>query len=72
MSSNYNSRPRPAEVMVKGREHFLIRERETYKDILRNVRIPKFFKIKLLRHRFCHAGLSKTSLLPGLSGLRNY
>ncbi|MBI3378517.1 MAG: diaminopimelate decarboxylase [Nitrospirae bacterium] len=44
MSSNYNSRPRPAEVMVKGREHFLIRERETYKDILRNVRIPKFLK----------------------------
>lgn len=44
MSSNYNSRPRPAEVMVKGRGHFLIRERETYKDILRNVRIPAFLK----------------------------
>ncbi|OGW74837.1 MAG: diaminopimelate decarboxylase, partial [Nitrospirae bacterium RIFOXYB2_FULL_43_5] len=44
MSSNYNSRPRPAEVMVKGREHFLIRERETYKDILRNVRMPAFLK----------------------------
>ncbi|MBU4319738.1 MAG: diaminopimelate decarboxylase [Nitrospinae bacterium] len=44
MSSNYNSRPRPAEVMVKGREHFLIRERETYKDILRNARIPAFLE----------------------------
>jgi len=44
MGSNYNSRPRPAEVMVKGREHFLIRERERYKDILRNARIPKFLK----------------------------
>lgn len=29
MSSNYNSRPRPAEVMVDGRRTHLIRERET-------------------------------------------
>ncbi len=29
MSSNYNSRPRAAEVMVDGREHHLVRERET-------------------------------------------
>lgn len=44
MSSNYNSRPRPAEVMVKAREHFLIRERETYSDLIRNDRIPPFLK----------------------------
>jgi len=44
MSSNYNSRPRPAEVMVKGKEHFLIRERETYKDLLKNARIPNFLR----------------------------
>lgn len=44
MSSNYNSRPRAAEVMVKGKEHFLIRKRETYKDLTRNERIPAFFK----------------------------
>ena len=44
MSSNYNSRPRPAEVMVKGREHFLIRKRETYSDLIRNDRIPPFLK----------------------------
>jgi len=34
MSSNYNSRPRPAEVMVKGSEVFLIREREGYEDLI--------------------------------------
>ncbi|MEW6675924.1 MAG: diaminopimelate decarboxylase [Nitrospirota bacterium] len=44
MSSNYNSRPRPAEVLVKGREHFLIRERETYSDLVKNDRIPGFLK----------------------------
>ncbi len=35
MSSNYNSRPRAAEVMVDGEKHFLIRKRETYKDLIR-------------------------------------
>ncbi len=44
MSSNYNSRPRAAEVMVRGKEYFLIRERETYNDLMRNDRIPPFFK----------------------------
>lgn len=33
MSSNYNSRPRTAEVLVKGRKIYLIRERETYQDL---------------------------------------
>ena len=40
MSSNYNSRPRPAEVLVKGKKHFLIRERETYKTLTDNEKIP--------------------------------
>jgi len=44
MSSNYNSRPKAAEVMVKGKEHFLIRKRETYEDLVRNERIPKVLK----------------------------
>jgi len=44
MSSNYNSRPRAAEVMVKGKEHFLIRKRETYEDLVRNEQIPKVLK----------------------------
>ncbi len=42
MSSNYNSRPRAAEVLVKGDEHSLIRRRETYEDLVRNDRIPGF------------------------------
>jgi len=44
MSSNYNSRPRLAEVMVKGKEHFLIRQRETYRDLVRKERIPAFLR----------------------------
>ncbi|MDP2689416.1 MAG: diaminopimelate decarboxylase [Deltaproteobacteria bacterium] len=35
MSSNYNSRPRAAEVMAKGREFFVIRKRETVEGLLR-------------------------------------
>jgi diaminopimelate decarboxylase len=41
MSSNYNSRRRPAEVMVRGREVYLIRERESYSQLLRNEKIVK-------------------------------
>ena len=35
MSSTYNSRPRPAEVMVAGRRSRMIRKRETYEDLIR-------------------------------------
>ena len=35
LSSNYNSRPRPAEVLVKGRSAKLIRKRETIADLLK-------------------------------------
>lgn len=35
MSSNYNSRPRPAEVLVEGAKARLIRSRETYQDLIR-------------------------------------
>jgi diaminopimelate decarboxylase len=34
MASNYNSRPRAAEVLVDGKKHRLIRERETYEDLV--------------------------------------
>ncbi len=34
MSSNYNSRPRGAEVMVDGKTVRLIRRRETYADLV--------------------------------------
>jgi len=33
MSSNYNSRPRVAEVMVEGEQSYLIRKREEYEDL---------------------------------------
>ncbi len=35
MSSNYNGRPRAAEVLIDGRRHRLIRRRETYEDLVR-------------------------------------
>lgn len=35
MSSNYNSRPRPPEVMVSGGEYHIIRQRETLEDLTR-------------------------------------
>ena len=35
MASNYNSRPFPAEVLVRGAEFRLIRERQTYEDLVR-------------------------------------
>jgi diaminopimelate decarboxylase len=36
MASNYNSRFRPAEVMLRDGKDYLIRQRETMEDILRN------------------------------------
>ena len=36
MASNYNSRYRPAEVLVHEGKHYLIRQRETMDDLLRN------------------------------------
>jgi diaminopimelate decarboxylase len=40
MASTYNSRPRPAEVMVDGDEVHLIRERESFEDLVRGEVIP--------------------------------
>ena len=40
MSSNYNSRPRAAEVLAKNGRCYLIRKRETYRDLIRNEKIP--------------------------------
>lgn len=42
MSSNYNSRPRVAEVMVRGNEYFVIHERETYDDLIKGEKIPRW------------------------------
>ena len=34
LSSNYNSRPRPAEVLVEGKRARLVRRRETMRDLV--------------------------------------
>jgi len=36
LSSNYNSRPRVAEVMVFGKSHTLVRKRETIESLFEN------------------------------------
>ena len=43
MSSNYNSRLRPPEIMVRGDKYEVIRARETYEDLLRGERVPPEF-----------------------------
>ena len=43
MSSTYNSRPRVCEVMVKGDRFEIIRQRETFEDLVRGESIPDFF-----------------------------
>ena len=42
MSSNYNSRTRPAEVLVRGGEVHVIRRREALEDLTRGEEIPPF------------------------------
>ena len=42
MSSTYNSRPRACEVMVKGDRFSIIRERETFEDLIRGEKAPDF------------------------------
>ncbi len=44
MSSQYNARPRVPEVMVHGKSFEVVRERETYKDLIKGERIPTFLK----------------------------
>lgn len=39
MSGNYNSRPRPPEVLIKGGKFRVIRERESYDDLVRGERM---------------------------------
>ena len=45
MSSNYNSRRRVAEVLVKGNQFFVVRKRETFKDLTRGESIPPFLEV---------------------------
>jgi diaminopimelate decarboxylase len=42
MASNYNSRPRPAEVLVRGERWSVVRERESYADLIKGELVPPF------------------------------
>ncbi|MFH0809060.1 MAG: diaminopimelate decarboxylase [Pseudomonadota bacterium] len=42
MASNYNSRPRVPEILVKEDKYFVIRERESYAGLVAGERIPDF------------------------------
>jgi diaminopimelate decarboxylase len=44
MASNYNSRPRPPEVLVRGDQYFVIRKRETWNDLIQGEILPDFAK----------------------------
>jgi len=44
MASNYNSRPRIAEVLVKDGKFHVVRKREEYADLTRGERVPAFLK----------------------------
>ena len=44
MSSNYNSRPTIAEVLVNGRTHSLIRRRGSYDDLVRDEVFPGYLR----------------------------
>ena len=44
MSSNYNSRPRPAEILVRDDKFEVIRSRETYDDLLKGERLSDFLR----------------------------
>ena len=41
MASNYNGRLRPAEVLVKGSRWFIVRARETERDLIQHERVPR-------------------------------
>jgi len=44
MSSNYNSRPRAAEVLVRGNDYYIVRERETYTDLVKGEKMPRWLE----------------------------
>lgn len=44
MSSNYNSRPRIPEVLVIEDRFYVVRERETYADLIRGESVPSFLQ----------------------------
>jgi diaminopimelate decarboxylase len=44
MASNYNSRPKIAEILVNGTEYYTVRNRETYEDLVKHENVPEHIK----------------------------
>jgi diaminopimelate decarboxylase len=44
MSSNYNARPRVSEILVQDEDFYVIRKRETYRQLIWGESIPEFLK----------------------------
>ena len=44
MASNYNSRPKPAEVLIDGGKMYLVRRRETVRDLIRHEVVPEHLR----------------------------
>lgn len=44
MGSQYNSRPRPPEVLIQNGKAYLVRERENFEDLVRRERLPASLK----------------------------
>jgi diaminopimelate decarboxylase len=42
MSYQYNGRLRPAEVLVNGNKHALIRKREDFSDMIKDTTVPEW------------------------------
>jgi diaminopimelate decarboxylase len=40
MASNYNSHPKPPEVLVDGEQYYVVRKRETMEDLINGEMIP--------------------------------
>lgn len=46
MGSQYNSRPRPPEVLISNGKWYVIRERESFEDLIQKERVPEFLQKK--------------------------
>jgi diaminopimelate decarboxylase len=44
MASNYNSRPRVPEVLVRGNDYYVVHERETYNDLVKGEKLPRWLE----------------------------
>ena len=44
MASNYNSQPLPAEVLVSGSRFYVVRERESFRQMTQGEKVPAFMK----------------------------